>query len=72
MKEICYNASMTTAQRDKKLGALVEQKILEFLGDPDSGLELKKSFLIKLRKNMQRKNRKLTSHADVLKKYGLR
>ncbi|MEK7479990.1 MAG: hypothetical protein AAB665_01730 [Patescibacteria group bacterium] len=63
---------MTTAERDKKLEDLVERKILEFLGDPDSGLELKKSFRDKLRKNAQQKNRKFTSHADVLKKYGLR
>ena len=62
---------MTTAQRDTKLENLVEQKILEFLGDPDSGLELKKDFLSNLRKSM-RKGQKLTSHAAVLKKYGLR
>ena len=62
---------MTTAERNKKLENLVERKILEFLGDPDSGLELKKGFLSTLRKNM-RKTQKLTSHADVLKKYGLR
>lgn len=61
---------MTTAERNKKLENLIEQKILEFLGDPDSGLELKKGFLNNLRKNM-RKTQKLTSHADVLKKYGL-
>ena len=63
---------MTTREREKKLGDLVEQKTLEFLGDPDSGLELKKGVLARIRKNMQQKNRKLTSHADVLKKYGLR
>ena len=57
------------AERNKKLENLVEQKILEFFGDPDSGLELKKNFLANLRKSM-RKSQKLTSHADVLKKYG--
>lgn len=62
---------MTTAQLNKQIGAIVEQKILEFLGDPDSGLELKKSFLLKLRKSM-RENKKFTSHAEVLKRYGLR
>lgn len=56
---------------DKKLGNLVEQKILEFFGDPDAGLGLKKGFLNNLRKGMRR-SQKLTSHADVLKKYGLR
>lgn len=66
---------MTTAQLNKKIENLVdqrvEQKILEFLGDPDEGLELKKSFVLKLRKSM-RKKQKLTSHSEVLKKYGLR
>ena len=62
---------MTTAQRNKKLENLVEQKILEFFGDPDAGLELKQTFLDKLRKNMSAKQ-KLISHAAVLKKYGLR
>ena len=62
---------MTSAQLNKQIGAIVEQKILEFLGDPDAGLELKKSFLLKLRKSM-RSNQKYTSHAEVLKKYGLR
>lgn len=63
---------MTVKERNKKLENLVEQKILEFFGDPDSCLEIRKDFLIKLRKQMQQKNRKLISHADVLKKYGLR
>jgi len=66
-----YTSHMTTAERDKKIEHIVEQKILEFFGDPDSGLELNKTFLATLRKNM-RKSRKLTSHADVLKKYGIR
>ncbi|HEY4501481.1 MAG TPA: hypothetical protein VJJ20_00205 [Candidatus Paceibacterota bacterium] len=63
---------MTAKEQEQKLGALVEQKILEFLGDPDSGLELKKNFIVRLQKNMRQKNRKLASHADVLKKYGFR
>lgn len=68
---MCYDVPMTTKEREKRLGALVEQKILEFLGDPDSGLELKKEFLTSLRKRMG-KNQKLTSHVAVLKKYGVR
>ncbi|MEK7567370.1 MAG: hypothetical protein AAB513_00405 [Patescibacteria group bacterium] len=62
---------MATAQHNKKIGDIVEQKILEFFGDPDAGLTLKKSFVLKLRKSM-RGNQKFTSHVDVLKKYGLR
>ena len=63
---------MATKAKDKKLENLVEQKVLEFLGDPDSGLSLKKSFLSKLRKNIAQKNRRFVSHADVLKRYGFR
>ncbi|KKW32495.1 MAG: hypothetical protein UY78_C0037G0003 [Parcubacteria group bacterium GW2011_GWA1_53_13] len=62
---------MTTAEKNKKLGNLVEQKILEFFGDPDAGLDLKRSFVTELRKRMAKKQ-KLTSHAQVLRKYGLR
>ena len=62
---------MTTAERNKKLDSFVERKILEFFGDPDSGLEIKRNFLNNLRKNMK-KSQKLTSHTAVLKKYGLR
>lgn len=67
-----YCTCMTTAQINKQIGDIVEQKLLEFFGDPDEGLELKKSFISELKKDMARKNRKLISHADVLKKYGLR
>ena len=61
---------MTAAER-KEIEHLVEQKILEFFGDPDAGLALKKPFLNNLRKKMQKKQR-LTSHTAVLKKYGIR
>ena len=56
---------------NKQLDNLIEQKILEFLGDPDSGLSLNRNLLVTLRRNSQRKQ-KLTSHSSVLKKYGLR
>lgn len=63
---------MTIAQREeKKIEAIVERKLLEFLGDPDAGLELRKSFLAKLRKSM-RDRRKTIPNSIVLKRYGLR
>ena len=62
---------MTTAEKDKKLSNLIEQKILEFFGDPDAGLELKPSFLRELKKRMTKKQ-KYTLHSEVLKRYGLR
>ena len=61
---------MATTEHEKKLENLVEHKILEFFGDPDSGLILKKAFLTMLNRRM-RKNRKLTSNSTVLKKYGV-
>ncbi|MDO8561930.1 MAG: hypothetical protein Q7S05_03830 [bacterium] len=62
---------MTTAEKNKKLGNLVEQKILEFFGDPDAGLELKKPFAATLRKRLNKKQ-KLTPLSDVAKRYGIR
>ena len=62
---------MTTKEREQKLEALVEQKILEVLGDPDSGLELKKSFVAELQKRMKKKQKFIPMSA-VAKKYGLR
>lgn len=61
----------TKIQQEKKLEHLVEQKILEFFGDPDAGLELKKGFASMLKKRMQ-KPQKLTSNVEVAKRYGLR
>ncbi|OGG48278.1 hypothetical protein A2761_03040 [Candidatus Kaiserbacteria bacterium RIFCSPHIGHO2_01_FULL_51_33] len=62
---------MTIAERDKKLEHLIEQKILEFFGDPDAGLELKKSFATELRKRLKKKQ-KLTPLSEIVRKYGLR
>ena len=61
---------MTTKDR-QNIENIVEQKILEFFGDPDSGLELKKSFVTELRKRMKKKQ-KLTPLSAVVRKYGLR
>ena len=68
--KVCYNMHMSPLQ-DKQLGNLVEQKILEFFGDPDSGLTLKKSFVAALKKRMHG-SRKVVSNAAVAKRYGLR
>ena len=68
---LCYNL-MTIAQLNKQIGEIVEQKLLELFGDPDEGLEVRKSLLVRIRKEMKKKNRKLTSHSEVLKQYGIR
>jgi len=47
---------------------LIEQKVLELLGDPDSGLELRQEFKEELSRRM--KNRSVTiSHQEVIKKF---
>ncbi len=67
---VWYSICMTAAQR-KHLETLVEQKILEFFGDPDSGLKLKKSVATTLRTRLQKRQR-LISHTEVMKRYGVR
>ena len=46
----------------------IEQKILEVLGDPDSGLSLKDEFKEKIKERLSKPARK-TSHEEVLKKF---
>jgi hypothetical protein len=63
---------MTTAQLNKQIGEIFEQKLLEFFGDPDAGLEVRKSLVTRLRKQTKEKNRKTTPLSAVMKKYGVR
>ncbi|MDA2918146.1 hypothetical protein MYX76_01395 [Desulfobacterota bacterium AH_259_B03_O07] len=51
------------------LEQFVEQKILEVLGDPDSGLKLNDKFKKKLQKRLRDPSQRL-SHQEVLKKLG--
>jgi len=48
---------------------LIEQKILEMLGDPDSGLEVMEEFEKKLRKRLGKPSKRIP-HEEVLKKFG--
>jgi hypothetical protein len=52
-----------------ELEYLVEQKILEAHGDPDSGLELREEFKQELKERLKKPSRKI-SHEEVLKKFG--
>jgi hypothetical protein len=61
---------MTLKQLNKKIDFLVEQKLNELLGDPDSFLSLNKLFVKKLKTRLGKKT-DLVSHKQVLKKYGL-
>ena len=48
---------------------MIETKILEILGDPDAGLELKEEFKAKLRERQSRISQTV-SHEEVLKEFG--
>lgn len=52
----------------KNIDQIIEQKMLEFFGDPDSGLEIKHDFLDKI-KNRSQQDKKLIDHNEVLKQY---
>lgn len=47
---------------------LVEQKLLEIIGDPDAGLHLKKEFKVKLEHRLKKPSKKI-SHEEVLKRF---
>ncbi len=51
------------------LEELIEQKLIEVLGDPDSGLRLEKGFKEKIEQRLRNIPRKI-SHNEVLKKFG--
>lgn len=52
-----------------ELENLIEQKILEVFGDPDSGLELRDDFKEKLKKRLSEKGTRI-SHQEVVKRFG--
>ena len=47
---------------------LIEQKLLEILGDPDSGLHLRKEFKTKIEQRLKKPSKRI-SHEEVLKKF---
>lgn len=52
-----------------ELGNFIEQKILETLGDPDAGLELREDFKQKLIERLSG-NGKRISHKEAVEKFG--
>ena len=62
---------MTIKTLNNKISLIVEQKLSEMLGDPDSFLPLNKDFVRKLKLRLNKPS-KLIAHSQVLKKYGLR
>jgi predicted PP-loop superfamily ATPase len=53
----------------EELEYLIEQKILEVLGDPDSGLELREEFKEELKRRLENPSKRI-SHEEVVKKFG--
>ena len=52
-----------------ELENLIEQKILEVLGDPDSGLELREEFKDELKARLENPSRRI-SHQEVVNRVG--
>lgn len=52
-----------------ELELLIEQKILEFFGDPDSGLELKQEFKDELKRRLKITSGRI-SHEEAMKIVG--
>jgi len=52
-----------------ELEHLIEQKILELLGDPDSGLGLREEFKQELVERLENRSRRI-SHEEVVGKFG--
>ncbi len=64
---------MTKDELQDMIAALIEQKLLELLGDPDEGLELRKSLrqrLLRQRKAVARGERG-ESFGDAVRRLGL-
>lgn len=51
-----------------ELEHLIEQKVLEVLGDPDSGLELNDDFRKKLEQRLKSPSKEV-SHEEVLRRF---
>jgi len=48
---------------------LIEQKMLEFFGDPDSGLVLRTEFREELQRRLKNQRQKITHH-EVISRFG--
>ncbi len=50
---------------------LIEQKVMEILGDPDTSLGLKKEFKADLKRRIAKRSKRI-DHEEVLDKFGSR
>ncbi|MBM3131771.1 MAG: hypothetical protein FJY85_11990 [Deltaproteobacteria bacterium] len=53
----------------EELELLIEQKVEQIVGDPDSGLQLKEEFKAELKKRLRQTSGK-TSQEEMLKRFG--
>jgi hypothetical protein len=53
----------------EELENLIEQKIIEILGDPDTNLELREDFKEELKTRLANRSKR-ASHQDVMKRFG--
>ncbi len=65
---------LTVKEFRELIGEVVEEKILELVGDPDEGLELRPEIRKRLLKSLHqpRKSRRLISAGEVSRRLGLR
>lgn len=52
-----------------ELDELIERKVLEMIGDPDSGLRLRPEFKKKLEGRLKKPSKRV-SHREVMKRFG--
>jgi len=63
------NTISKTVLSKSDIELIIEQKLMELLGDPDSGLQLKDSF-VKTLNDRLKKNSPRVTHQTLAKKYG--
>lgn len=50
------------------LNQIIEEKVVELLGDPDSGLHLDEEFKVELERRLKNPSKKI-AHAEALKRF---
>ncbi len=58
----------TQSLTKQEIEMMIEQKVLELLGDPDNGLQLKEEFKKKINKRLKNLS-DTVSHSEIMKKY---
>jgi len=56
---------------EKIVEKVLKRKLADLLSDPDYGLELKRKFLLKLKRRLKNKN-KLIDEKEIMRKYNVK